>query len=184
MPTSETEEQRLVNSHLRKAMRKAVTLARNSIRTNSSDPEDWRADMLEEAAKFDFECGDCAALAVALHRSHGLPMFAVVDYDAVLKNNVLVHAYVKIEHAEYPVFDIRGPGNLAFVMDRFPNSGNAAEIAIDEEKLLAMAHMPSNMPDIEAVMPFARELLDEWEEDFGQASKPNREKKYGAGLAP
>jgi hypothetical protein len=71
--------------------------------------------------------------------------------------------------AGYPVFDIRGPGTMAFVMDRFPNSGNATEIAIDERKLLAMAYLPSNMPDIEAVMPFARELLDEWEEEFGQA---------------
>lgn len=134
---------------------------------------------MAETAKFDFECGDCAALAVALHRLNGLPMFAVVDYDEVLKKNVLVHAYVKIEHAEYPVFDIRGPGTLEFVLERFPNSGDTAEVALDEKKLLAMAYMPSNIPDIEAVMPFARELIDEWEEEFGQALKPksNHENK-------
>ena len=45
MTSSETEELRLVNSHLRTAIRKAVTMARNCIRTNSADADDWRADL-------------------------------------------------------------------------------------------------------------------------------------------
>jgi hypothetical protein len=45
MQSSETEELRLVNSHLRSAICKAVNQGRNIIRTNSADPEDWRADM-------------------------------------------------------------------------------------------------------------------------------------------
>ena len=67
--------------------------------------------------QFDFECGDCAALAVALHRSTGLPLSAVVDFDEVLKQDVLVHAYIRIANAAYPIFDIRGPGDLDYVLD-------------------------------------------------------------------
>lgn len=39
------EELRLKISHLRSAIRRAVTLAKNIIRTNSTDPELWREDI-------------------------------------------------------------------------------------------------------------------------------------------
>jgi hypothetical protein len=38
-------------------------------------------DAVGNKPKFDFECGDCAALAIALHRETGLPMYAVIEYN-------------------------------------------------------------------------------------------------------
>jgi hypothetical protein len=50
---STDEELRLVNSHLRSCMAQTAALARNSIRTNSKDPEDWRADVQMLAEKLE-----------------------------------------------------------------------------------------------------------------------------------
>lgn len=45
MVNNDNEGLRLIIAHLRTEMQEVVTLAQNSIRTNSLDPEDWRADM-------------------------------------------------------------------------------------------------------------------------------------------
>ncbi len=44
-PASDTEALRLTIAHYKTAMRMAVTLARNTLRTNSRDIQDWREDM-------------------------------------------------------------------------------------------------------------------------------------------
>lgn len=44
-PASEHEELRLIIAHLRRDIQTAITFARNSILTNSSDPQSWREDM-------------------------------------------------------------------------------------------------------------------------------------------
>lgn len=44
-PASDTETLRLTIAHYKTAMRMAVRLARNSMRTNSRDIQDWREDM-------------------------------------------------------------------------------------------------------------------------------------------
>jgi hypothetical protein len=44
-PASDTETLRLTIAHYKTAMRMAVRLARNSLRTNSRDIQDWREDM-------------------------------------------------------------------------------------------------------------------------------------------
>ena len=115
---------------------------------------------------FDFEYGDCAALAVVLHRETGRPLFAVLDFDLDLLQIVLVHAYIKIENKKFQIFDICGPSNLQSILDKYPNTEDAREVSIDERNLLEIAYLPSNMPNIDEVIPFARELIAKWPKEF------------------
>ncbi|MYM92467.1 hypothetical protein [Duganella vulcania] len=43
--STDAEELRLQIRHLRAEMEAVATIARNSVKTNSADPESWRADM-------------------------------------------------------------------------------------------------------------------------------------------
>lgn len=50
---TDTEELRLQIAHLRAEMQAVATLARNSIKFNSADVEDWRSDMKVVADRLD-----------------------------------------------------------------------------------------------------------------------------------
>lgn len=114
-----------------------------------------------KTVQFDFEHGDCAAYAIALHRLTGFELKAVMDFDDELNSKVLVHAYVHVPGVEYPIWDACGLSNLNWVLDKYPNSEDAAEVSISEQDLLAIAYQPNQYPDIEQVITFAKKVIED-----------------------
>lgn len=51
--SADTEELRLTIAHLRTEIQSVILFARNSINTNSTDVEDWRADMQQVVTKLE-----------------------------------------------------------------------------------------------------------------------------------
>ncbi len=110
----------------------------------------------------DFEHGDCAALAVVLHRLTGYPLMAVLDFDPDVQKEVLVHAFVQTPHTDYPAFDICGPTSVDDIMEKFPIFDDDAEaVPITVERVLEINYAV-NCPDQDLVKTAAEELLEKW----------------------
>lgn len=111
----------------------------------------------------DFEHGDCPIFAIALHRISGYPLRALVEYDDNLGETVLIHAYVRRD-ATWCI-DSTGEVDIPWMLAKYPNNGNAEEISISEEDLLKIGYGASSCPTLNEVLPLAKQVLDEIEEE-------------------
>jgi hypothetical protein len=120
---------------------------------------------ISEAADMDFEEGDCPIFAIALHRLSKLPLMALVEYDEELGSTVLIHAYVKLDDRWR--LDITGETDVDWMLQKYPNNGNAEEIEIGEKDLLELGYGKSKCPTLQQVLPHAKEVLQNINEASG-----------------
>ena len=135
----------------------------------------------------DFEEGDCPIFAIALHRLSKLPLMALVEYDEEMGSDVLIHAYVKLDD-KWRV-DASGETNVAHMLAKFPNNGDAEEVQISEKDLIKLGYGKNKCPALSEVLPYAKEVLQDIEqgvaENFADGkvkgkSRPGRVKRAGA----
>ena len=120
---------------------------------------------ISEAADMNFEEGDCPIFAIALHRLSKLPLMALVEYDEELGSTVLIHAYVKLDDRWR--LDITGETDVDWMLQKYPNNGNAEEIEIGEKDLLELGYGKSKCPTLQQVLPHAKEVLQNINEASG-----------------
>ena len=112
--------------------------------------------------KLNFEEGDCPIFAIALHRLSKMPLMALVEYDEQMGSTVLIHAYVKLD--ERWRLDASGETDVNWMLQKYPNNGNAEEIEISEKNLLELGYGKSKCPTLQQVLPHAKEVLQNIEE--------------------
>jgi hypothetical protein len=113
--------------------------------------------------KLNFEEGDCPIFAIALHRLSKMPLMALVEYDDQMGSTVLIHAYVKLDDRWR--LDASGETDVDWMLQRYPNNGHAEEIEISEKDLLELGYGKSKCPTLQQVLPHAKEVLQNIEED-------------------
>ena len=109
-----------------------------------------------------FEEGDCPIFAIALHRLSKMPLMALVEYDEQMGSTVLIHAYVKLDDRWR--LDASGETDVNWMLQKYPNNGNAEEIEISEKDLLELGYGKSKCPTLQQVLPYAKEVLQNIEE--------------------
>jgi hypothetical protein len=109
-----------------------------------------------------FEEGDCPIFAIALHRLSKMPLMALVEYDEQMGSTVLIHAYVKLDDRWR--IDFTGETDVNWMLQKYPNNGNAEEIEISEKDLLELGYGKSKCPTLQQVLPHAKEVLQNIEE--------------------
>ena len=112
--------------------------------------------------KLNFEEGDCPIFAIALHRLSKMPLMALVEYDEQMGSTVLIHAYVKLDDRWR--LDASGETDVNWMLQKYPNNGNAEEIEISEKDLLELGYGKSKCPTLQQVLPHAKEVLQNIEE--------------------
>jgi len=112
--------------------------------------------------KLNFEEGDCPIFAIALHRLSKMPLMALVEYDEQMGSTVLIHAYVKLDDRWR--LDASGETDIDWMLQKYPNNGNAEEIEISEKDLLELGYGKSKCPTLQQVLPHAKEVLQNIEE--------------------
>jgi 8-oxo-dGTP pyrophosphatase MutT (NUDIX family) len=132
-----------------------------------------------------FEEGDCPIFAIALHRLSKLPLMALVEYDEQMSSTVLIHAYVKLDDRWR--LDASGETDVNWILQKYPNNGNAEEVEISEKDLLELGYGKNKCPTLQEVLPYAKEILQDIElnENFADGkvkgkSRPGRVKRAGA----
>jgi len=123
--------------------------------------------------KLNFEEGDCPIFAIALHRLSKMPLMALVEYDEQMGSTVLIHAYVKLDDRWR--LDASGETDVDWMLQKYPNNGNAEEIEISEKYLLELGYGKSKCPTLQQVLPHAKEVLQNIEE--GQQGMTEAKKK-------
>ena len=106
-----------------------------------------------------FEEGDCPIFAIALHRLSKLPLMALVEYDDEMDSTVLIHAYVKLDDRWR--IDVSGETDMNWMLQKYPNNGNAQEVEISEKDLLELGYGKSHCPTLQQVLPHAKKVLKE-----------------------
>jgi pyrimidine deaminase RibD-like protein len=126
-----------------------------------------------------FEEGDCPIFAIALHRLSKMPLMALVEYDEQMGSTVLIHAYVKLDDRWR--LDASGETDVNWMLQKYPNNGNAEEIEISEKDLLELGYGKSKCPTLQQVLPYAKEVLQNIEEgqqgvaeNFDDGKNPGR----------
>ena len=119
-----------------------------------------------------FAEGDCPIMAIALNHLTGLPMKALVEFDYELECDVLIHAYVKSDAADFPILDCNGFSDKAWILDKFPHGGGSKEVDITEADLLKMGYGDSPVPDINLVYPIAKNVLEDCEFEYPKSITP------------
>lgn len=121
-----------------------------------------------------FEEGDCPIFAIALHRLSNLPLMALVEYDEDMNSTVLIHAYVKLDDRWR--IDASGETDVDWMLQKYPNNGNAEEVEISEKNLIELGYGKSQCPTLQQVLPYAKEILNDIElnENFADGKKPGR----------
>ena len=104
-----------------------------------------------------FEEGDCPIFAIALHRLSKLPLMALVEYDEQISSTVLIHAYVKLDDRWR--IDSTGETDVNWMLQKYPNNGNAEEIEISEKDLLELGYGKNKCPTLQQVLPQAKQVL-------------------------
>jgi hypothetical protein len=112
--------------------------------------------------KLNFEEGDCPIFAIALHRLSKMPLMALVEYDEQMGSTVLIHAYVKLDDRWR--LDATGETDVNWMLQKYPNNGDAEEIEISEKDLLELGYGKSKCPTLQQVLPHAKEVLQNIEE--------------------
>ena len=87
---------------------------------------------------------------------------ALVEYDEQMGSTVLVHAYVKLDDRWR--LDASGETDVDWMLQKYPNNGNAEEIEISEKDLLELGYGKSKCPTLQQVLPHAKEVLQNIEE--------------------
>jgi len=137
---------------------------------------------MSEAAAMNFEEGDCPIFAIALHRLSKFPLMALVEYDEELGSTVLIHAYVKLDDRWR--LDITGETDVDWMLQKYPNNGNAEEIEIGEKDLLELGYGKSKCPTLQQVLPHAKEVLQNINEASGYipSKKQKNDPRYSTAL--
>jgi hypothetical protein len=91
-----------------------------------------------------------------------MPLMALVEYDEQMGSTVLVHAYVKLDDRWR--LDASGETDVNWMLQKYPNNGNAEEIEISEKNLLELGYGKSKCPTLQQVLPHAKEVLQNIEE--------------------
>jgi hypothetical protein len=104
-----------------------------------------------------FEEGDCPIFAIALHRLSKMPLMALVEYDGQISSTVLIHAYVKLDDRWR--IDSTGETDVNWMLQKYPNNGNAEEIEISEKDLLELGYGKNKCPTLQQVLPQAKQVL-------------------------
>jgi len=104
-----------------------------------------------------FEEGDCPIFAIALHRLSKLPLMALVEYDEQMSTTVLIHAYVKLDDRWR--IDSTGKIGVEWMLNKYPNNGNAEEIEISEKDLIELGYGQSQCPTLQQVLSHAKQVL-------------------------
>lgn len=111
-------------------------------------------------ASFDFANGDCALFAVALNKSTGLPIRALVEYSEELQATVLVHAYGWMDESPYPALDVTGATTVADILSRYPTWGAAEDVPMTEDEAMSLNYGDvANWPDWRDALPAVYETL-------------------------
>jgi len=103
-----------------------------------------------------FEEGDCPIFAIALHRLSKLPLMALVEYDEQMSKTVLIHAYVKLDDRWR--IDSTGETDVEWMLNKYPNNGNAEEIEISEKDLIELGYGQSQCPTLQQVLSHAKQV--------------------------
>jgi pyrimidine deaminase RibD-like protein/predicted nucleotidyltransferase len=114
-----------------------------------------------------FEEGDCPIFAIALHRLSKLPLMALVEYDEQMGSAVLIHAYVKLDDRWR--IDATGETDVDWMLQKYPNNGNAEEIEISEKDLIKLGYGKNKCPALQQVLPRAKEVLQTIDNEQGVA---------------
>jgi 8-oxo-dGTP pyrophosphatase MutT (NUDIX family) len=135
-----------------------------------------------------FEEGDCPIFAIALHRLSKLPLMALIEYDEQAGSTVLIHSYVKLDNRWR--LDASGETDVNWMLQKYPNNGNAEEVEISEKDLLELGYGKNKCPTLKEVLPYAKQILQDIElnENFADGkvkgkSRPGRVKRSGASCA-
>jgi hypothetical protein len=128
----------------------------------------------EATDNMNFEEGDCPIFAIALHRLSKLPLMALVEYDEQMGSAVLIHAYVKLDNKWR--IDATGETDVDWMLQKYPNNGNAEEIEISEKDLIKLGYGKNKCPMLQQVIPHAKEVLQgiELNENFADGKNPGR----------
>jgi len=126
--------------------------------------------------EMNFEEGDCPVFAIALHRLSKLPLMALVEYDEQMGSAVLIHAYVKLNNKWR--IDATGETDVDWMLQKYPNNGNAEEIEISEKDLIKLGYGKNKCPMLQQVLPHAKEVLQTIDNEQGVAEGTDPDKKY------
>jgi hypothetical protein len=126
--------------------------------------------------EMNFEEGDCPVFAIALHRLSKLPLMALVEYDEQMGSAVLIHAYVKLNNKWR--IDATGEIDVDWMLQKYPNNGNAEEIEISEKDLIKLGYGKNKCPMLQQVLPHAKEVLQTIDNEQGVAEGTDPDKKY------
>jgi hypothetical protein len=121
--------------------------------------------------EMNFEEGDCPVFAIALHRLSKLPLMALVEYDEQMGSAVLIHAYVKLNNKWR--IDATGEIDVDWMLQKYPNNGNAEEIEISEKDLIKLGYGKNKCPMLQQVLPHAKEVLQTIDNEQGVAEGEN-----------
>ena len=119
----------------------------------------------ESTDNMNFEEGDCPIFAIALHRLSKLPLMALVEYDEQMGSAVLIHAYVKLDNKWR--IDATGETDVNWMLQKYPNNGNAEEIEISEKDLIKLGYGKNKCPALQQVLPHAKEVLQTIDNEQG-----------------
>ena len=121
----------------------------------------------ESTDNMNFEEGDCPIFAIALHRLSKLPLMALIEYDEQMGSAVLIHAYVKLDNKWR--IDATGETDVDWMLQKYPNNGNAEEIEISEKDLIKLGYGKNKCPTLQQVLPHAKEVLQTIDNEQGVA---------------
>ena len=119
----------------------------------------------ESTDNMNFEEGDCPIFAIALHRLSKLPLMALIEYDEQMGSAVLIHAYVKLDNKWR--IDATGETDVDWMLQKYPNNGNAEEIEISEKDLIKLGYGKNKCPTLQQVLPHAKEVLQTIDNEQG-----------------
>ena len=74
---------------------------------------------------------------------------------------VLIHAYVKLDDRWR--LDASGETDVNWMLQKYPNNGNAEEVKISEKDLLELGYGKSQCPTLQEVLPYAKQVLQDIE---------------------
>lgn len=113
---------------------------------------------VDAAAIQAFTCGQCHALALALHKLAGLPLVGVYTR----RYGTPDHMLVQLPNGSY--LDIEGPG--AEVRWRNWGGGDNAFKPVSKRTVQGFHHIDYVKHDIKAALPFARRLIKKYQKEI------------------
>lgn len=107
----------------------------------------------------DYLHGQCATLAIAMHKLAKLPIYAILGFDESIQKLVLIHAYVKAGDIR---IDIKGPRSFEAVALDFQDDDaffDSYETEISVQRVAKLATGSRACPTLDEAMPVAEEIL-------------------------